>query len=266
MPAPTTISARSQPPSSDVDWSAIERRPWSELGPPFIAEWDRPRGKNEPESVQIIGPMGSGKGVLQRDILLERARRRQSHIVFIATKPADATTRSMGWPVVDDWRGVQRNPQCIFWPHTGRLGAERKAYMAAKIEDLLARLWEPESNTVVVWDELKRIESYSRELVEYVQMYFSEGRALGITNVFGKQRVQGVERDATGNTDWKFAFRPNDQQDTERVAEIFGKRQDVMPVLNSLDREKFEFLVQHKLNMRTYISWVDRPVKAPTRK
>jgi nucleoside-triphosphatase THEP1 len=261
-----TISARSQPPASEADPAGIERVPWSVLGPEFVSQWGRPRGKNEPESVQILGPMGSGKGVLQRDILLERARRRESHIVFIATKPADKTTASMGWPVVQDWRGVQRNPQVIFWPRTGKLGVERKQYMAAKIEDLLARLWTPESNTVVVWDELARIESYSRDLVEMVQMYFSEGRALGITNVFGKQRPQGVGRDATANTDWKFAFRANDQADTERVAELFGRKQEYVPVVNSLDRERFEFLVQHKMDMATYISWVDRPVKTPKRR
>jgi hypothetical protein len=261
-----TISARSQPPPSDLALAQIKRVPWSELGPQFITEWDRPRGKIMPESVQIIGPMGSGKGVLQRDILLERARRRQSYMVFIATKPADETTASMGWPIVSDWRGVQRNPQCIYWPRTAKLGVERKEYMAARIEDLLGRLWTEDSNTVVIWDELGRIESFSHDLTEMAQMYFSEGRALGITNVFGKQRVQGVGRDATGNTDWKFAFKMNDQDDTERVAQLFGRKQEYVPVINSLDRERFEFLVQHKMDMSTYISWVDRPVKGPKRR
>lgn len=239
--------------------------PWSELGPTFIEEWGRPRGKNEPEHVQILGPSGSGKGVFLRDILLERARRRQSHIVFIATKPADKTTTSMGWPVVDDYRGVLQYPQVIYWPHTNKIGQARKDYLREKVMDLLARMWHPDSNTVVVWDELARAEKLGPDVKETAEMYFTEGRALGITNVYGKQRTQGVGRDATGNTDWKITFRMSDLADSERTAELFGPKKTFVPVIQSLDRERFEFLIQHKLDLQTYISWVDKPVKAPDR-
>lgn len=260
MTRPRT-SASSQPPS--YDFQQPERIPWSVLGPEFIAAWGRPRGKNEPEHLQILGPSGSGKGVLQRDILLERARRRQSHMVFVATKPADKTTMSMGWPVTDTWKGVQQHEQVIYWPKTSRLGQARKEYMAAKIMDLLGRLWTPDSNTVVVFDELMRLEKLGPDVKEMTEMYFTEGRALGITCVYGKQRTQGVARDATGNTDWKITFRMNDEDDTARVAELFGSRREYIPVINSLDRERFEFLIQHRMTLTTYISWVDKPVKVP---
>ena len=272
MVATAAISAPSRPPRSNstraaglhvVGSGSIERVPWSVLGPEFISEWGRPRGKNEPEHVQILGPSGSGKGVLQRDILLERARRRESHIVFIATKPADKTTLSMRWPVVDTWRGVTRHEQVVYWPHTPKLGAERKAYMAEKIKDVLGRLWVKDSNTIIVFDELMRLEKLDADVKEMVEMYFTEGRALGITCVFGKQRTQGVARDATGNTDWKITFRMNDLADTERVAELYGRKQEFVPVIESLDRRRFEFLIQHKMDMSTYISWVDKPVRIP---
>lgn len=243
----------------------IERVPWSELGPGFIETWGRPRGKNEPEHVQVLGPSGSGKGMFLRDILLERQRRRESHMVFIATKPADKTTLSMGWPVVDDYRGVLQHEQVIYWPRTTKLGVARKQYLAAKINDLLGRLWHPDSNTVVIWDEIGRIEKLDPEAKENVEMYFTEGRALGITNVFGKQRTQGVGRDSTANTDWKVSFRPNDLADAERNAELYGLKKEFVPVLMDLDRERFEFLIQHKLDMATYISWIDKPVKAPAK-
>jgi hypothetical protein len=275
--ASPAISAPSRPPRSDADGvrpdlrvvadvPEIERIPWSVLGPEFIAEWGRPRGKNEPEHVQILGPSGSGKGVFQKDVLLERARRRQSQIVFIATKPADKTTLSMGWPVTDTWRGVTQNEQVVYWPRTALLGAARKNYMRDKIMDVLGRLWTPDSNTVVVFDEIARMEKLGIDVKEMIEMYFTEGRGLGITCVFGKQRTQGVGRDTTGNTDWKITFRMNDQSDTERVAELFGRKQEYVPVVNSLDRKKFEFLIQHKLDLKTFISWVDRPVRAPAKK
>lgn len=266
----TSVSSPPRPsePRADLDPAApirIERHPWSEIGPSFISEWGRPRGKQEPEHVQVLGPTGSGKGVLLRDILLERARRRQSHMVFIATKPADKTTLSMGWPIVDSWREVIQHEQVIFWPRTTKLGQARKDYLRAKVNDLLGRLWTPDSNTVVIWDEIGRIEKLGPDSKELVEMYFTEGRSLGITNVFGKQRTQGVQRDATANTDWKFTFRMGDQADTERVAELFGPRRQFVPVINGLDRQRFEFLVQHKLDMTTVISWVDKPVRAPAR-
>lgn len=245
------------------DAPVIERVPWSELGPTFIETWGRPRGKNEPEHLQILGPSGSGKGVFLRDILIERARRRASRMVFIATKPADKTTLSMGWPIVQDWRGVNQYEQVIYWPKTSKLGVARKEYQRAKVMDLLNRLWHPDSNTVVIYDELGRVEKLGPDVREVVEMYFTEGRALGITNVYGKQRTQGVTRDATANTDWKVTFQMADQADAERTAELFGPKRVFTPIVQSLNRERFEFLIQHKLDMTTYISWVDKPVKAP---
>jgi hypothetical protein len=241
----------------------IERVPWSLLGPEFVARWGRPRGKNEPEHLEILGPTGSGKGVFLRDILLERARRRGTSIIFICTKSADKTTRSMGWPIVDDWRGVTKNEQVIFWPRTSALGEERWSYQAAKVQDLLNRLWGEDANTLVVFDEFLYIEGLSQDLKKTCGTYLREGRSHGIGCVLGKQRPQGVQRDMHSETDWKIAFRMNDDEDNERLAQLYGRKKEWLPIIQSLDREKFEFLIQHKMSDTTYISWVDRPVQRP---
>lgn len=257
----TPTSAASRRPTSPEPL-AIERIPWSALGPGFIANWGRPRGKNEPEHLEVLGPTGSGKGVLLRDILLERARRRGTSIVFICTKNADRTTASMNWPIVDSWRGVSQHDQVVFWPRTGLKGTRRKQYQAAKVQDLLDNLWEPEANTVVVFDEFLYVESLTPNLKDTLGMYLREGRSHGIACVMGKQRPQGVQRDMHSETDWKFAFKQNDTDDNERLAQLFGNKRAMIPVIESLDRERFEFLVQHKLTGATYISWVDKPVRA----
>lgn len=250
-----------RPPSSEIP--EVERVPWSLLGPEFIASWGRPRGKAEPEHLEILGPTGSGKGVFLRDILLERARRRNTSIIFICTKSADKTTKSMGWPIVDDWRGVTKHEQVIFWPRTSALGEERWAYQAAKIQDLLNRLWGEDANTVVVFDEYLYVESLTPDLKKTCGTYLREGRSHGIGCVLGKQRPQGVQRDMHSETDWKIAFRMNDDEDNERLAQLYGRKRDWLPVIQSLDREKFEFLIQNKMSDTTYISWVDRPVQRP---
>lgn len=253
----TTLS--SPRPLSDAP--VVERVPWSSLGPQFIAEWGRPRGKTQPEHLEILGPTGSGKSFLLRDILLERARRRESSIIYIATKAQDSTIASMGWPVVDDWRGVTRQDQCVFWPRTRKIGTIRKTYQADKIQDLLDHLWSPEANTVVVFDEFVYIEGLSPDLKATLNMYLREGRSHGITCVMGKQRPQGTQRDMHSESDWKIAFKMNDRDDNERLAQLFGKKQDWIPVIESLNRERYEFLIQHKLTGITFISWVDRPVR-----
>lgn len=253
--ASPTISTVSRPlPTVD----GPERIPWSEIGPEFIAAWGQPRGKLMPEHLEILGPTGSGKSYLLVDILKERARRRRSSIIYVVTKAADSTVEALDWPIVDTWREVTRHDQCVYWPQTSKLGIERKAYQAEKIEDLINHLWKKNANTVVVLDEFVYIEDLSSELKELLAMLLREGRSHGLTMVGGKQRVQGVQRNFHSETDWKIAFRMNDRQDNERLAELFGSKREYVEIIESLDRELHEFLIQHKLTDTQYISWVDK--------
>jgi CO dehydrogenase nickel-insertion accessory protein CooC1 len=213
-----------------------------------------------PEHLEILGPTGSGKSFLLVQILIERVRRRKSHVVFIATKQADATVRALGWPIVDTPREAAKHDQVVYWPRTAATGTKRKIHQAARIQALLDDLWQEDANVVLVWDEAAYIEKLSRELADTMLMYQREGRSHGITDVMGKQRVQGIQRDMHSETDWKIAFPMNDSEDNERLAELFGSKREFLPVIESLDREKFEFLIQHKTTKATYISWVDKPV------
>lgn len=213
-----------------------------------------------PEHLEILGPTGSGKSFLLVQIIVERVRRRKSAVVYIATKAADSTVSSLGWPIVRSWREVQKYDQCVYWPRTSAIGAKRKQYQAAKVQELLDELWTEDSNTVVIFDEIAYVEKLSADLRDTVQMYEREGRSHGLTCVMGKQRVQGVQRDMHSESDWKIAFKMNDQTDNERLAELFGKKTLWLPVIDSLDRERHEFLIQHKLTGATYISWVDKPI------
>lgn len=213
-----------------------------------------------PEHLEIVGPTGSGKSFLLVDMLRERVRRRGTSVVYIATKQADDTIRKLGWPITDVWREVAKHDQVVFWPRTKEIGVKRKAYQAAKIQDLLDRLWQPDANTDVVFDEAAYIEGLDSELRATLQMYLREGRSHGIECVLGKQRVQGIQRDMHSETDWKVAFRMNDYEDNERTAQLFGAKRAYVPVLEGLDRERHEFLIQHKLTGAEFISWVDRPL------
>jgi hypothetical protein len=259
-----SISARTPLPATDLQ---IERVPWSVIGPDFIKGWGNPRGELMPEHLEILGPTGSGKSFLLVDAIKERVRRRESSCIYIATKAADSTIDSLGWPVANSWRGVRQHDQVVYWPRTKRTGQARKRYQAERISDLLGNLWQPNANTVVIFDEFSYIEKLSPDLGDDCEMYLREGRSHGITCVAGKQRVQGAKRDMHSETDWKLAFKMNDRDDNDRLAELFGERKLYLPVIESLDREAHEFLIQHKLTGTQYISWVDKPLapKTPSR-
>lgn len=250
--------------STDVD---IETIPWSELGPTFIEKWGRANPKDpQPEHLEIIGTTGSGKSFLLTQILAEMVRRRNSSVIFIATKQADGTVTKMGWPIVDNWREVQKHEQVVFWPRTSLIGSARKAYQAEKIQELLDNLWQPDANTIVVFDEFVYIQGLSRDLQDTLEMYLREGRSHGITCVMGKQRGQGVMRDMHSESNWKVCFKLTDRKDMEYMSELFGNKQEWIPIMQSLNKAKYEFIIQSKIADRQYISYVDKPVNTRLRK
>jgi nucleoside-triphosphatase THEP1 len=231
----------------------------------FIAQWGYPDGKFEPEHVEILGPTGSGKTYFLATILQERVYSRGSGVVFVATKPADATILALGWPIVSDWKGVTQNKQCIFWPRTSALGTRRKEYMAAKIDDLLGRLWVNDSANIVAFDEIATVEQLSPELKNLVQMYWREARSVGITVIGMKQRPQGIQRDMHSEATWVVSFKPKDEDDALRYAEILGGKKQWGPILSQLDREEHEFVIKYERTGDAAVSWVDMPLK-PARK
>lgn len=245
---------------SDLEVPDVPRAPWSVIGDDFMRDWGRPNGEPMPEHVEVLGPSGSGKSRFVAQILQERALRRSAHEVFIATKPADETIMKLGWPIVKDWRGVSQNQQCIFWPRTGALGARRKVFQERRIRDLLDRLWEPNSNTVITFDEIAYVQKLSRELFDIIEMYLREGRSSGITLVMGKQRPQGVTREMHANTVWVVSFRPADHEDMERTAELFGAKRQWVPILESLRQDEFEFLIMNRRTKVAFISTMDVPL------
>lgn len=240
----------------------IERVPWSVLGPEFAAVWGRADPKApEPEHAEIIGMNGSGKTYLLLKMLQDRMLVRNSFIVLIVTKRSDKVFAKLGWPIVRNVKDVFKYRVCIFWPATNAIGAQRKAYHEVLIRELLTRLWQPDANRVVAFDEIAYVESLSPAVREIVGMYWREGRSNGLTVVAMKQRPQGVQRDMSSETWWTFAFVPKDRADAERFAELFGSKRDWLPVFDTMNPDNHEFLVRHTRSRAAFISWVDEPLK-----
>lgn len=248
--------------SSGQAMPAVERVPWSVLGPEFATVWGRADPNNpEPEHVEIIGMNGSGKTYLLLKMLQDRMLVRNSHIILVVTKRSDKVFALLGWPIVRDIRELRKYRQCIYWPQTNLIGRQRKAFHEIRIREFLSRYWLPDSNRVIAFDEIAYIESLSPEVKELIGMYWREGRSNGITVVAMKQRPQGVQRDMSSETWWTFAFVPKDHADAERFAELFGNKRDWLPVFEQMNPDNHEFLVRHTRTRQAYISWVDEPVK-----
>lgn len=242
----------------------MPRAPWSAVAPNFIATWGYPGGKFNPEHLEILGPTGSGKSYFEATVLQERVAARNSAVVFIATKPLDDTIMKLGWPIVSSWREVTRNRQCVFWPQTKKVGSERRAFMEAKIYDLLARIWAAKTKIIVAFDEIATAEKLSARVKDLIEMFWREARSIGITLVAMKQRGQGIMRDMHSEAAWIAAFKPKHEDDGKYVGSVMGSWRTWLPVLQSLDRARHEFVLLHSLTGLAVISWIDRPLTPAT--
>ncbi|TNC19057.1 hypothetical protein [Amycolatopsis alkalitolerans] len=249
----------------DAGFTWPDEVPWSLLGPAFVERWGRPDGQVQPEHVEITGQSGSGKTYVLVTLLQERALMRDSSEILIITKKADDTIHRLGWPIVDNWRDLQRYKQVIFWPQTSSVGHEREVYHEAKIYELLTRLWTPEANTVVAFDEIGYIEDlpgpgrHRNRLKRLIKQYWREARSHGITIVAMKQRPIGVVRDQHSESRWKIVFPAADEDDFDRFAELLGPPRDWVPVLRSL--QKRQFVIRNSYSREAYISWIDYDVQ-----
>ena len=242
------------------------------VGPDFFAAWGYPRGEFQPEHLAIYGQTGRGKSYFEKYVLMERARLRGSQIVVIATKPADKTLVSTGWPIITSWpppHGWRHRredyDQVIFWAKAKGLGREGQAQQRAQIEELLERLWVPDSNRIVVFDEIAYVEK-ELQLATHTARYFREGRGLGITVVATTQRPAGVSRYMHSETAWTVFFAPKDEEDAERMAQVAGFKNYYMRVLMELDASKYEFLLVHNLTNEAVITSLPRkpfPIRLP---
>lgn len=242
--------------SVNFEWP--EEVPWSELGPEFAQIWGRPKGKFQPEHVEISGQSGSGKTYFLAKILQDRALERGSSEILVATKNNDDTVPMLGWPIVDTWAELRRYRWAVYWPRTSALGEKREEFHEKKLYDLLSRLWVPNANVVLAFDEIGYVEDLSPRLKKLIRMYWREARSgSGISVVAMKQRPIGVVRDQHSESRWKVVFCPADRGDMQRFAELLGAPRDWAPVLDSLDQERHEFVIRNSVTRQAYISWID---------
>lgn len=259
----STVTARTPRPLPDAG-GTVERVPWALLGPEMMRNWGYPHGRFNPQALTVYGPSGSGKTYFVGYVLNQRARARASRTVAVVTKRDDATVTAMGWKIVDRWPPNYGDNQVIYWAKAKGISQEHLDPQREKVKALMDALWQPKSNTVIYWDELPYLENDLR-LRRELATFYREGRANGITNVASMQRPSGVSRLAHSEAGWTVAFKPKDQDDRKRVAEVFGDRRRFMAELAGLNRAKHEFLIRDEMSGETYISSLPKPARRSRR-
>lgn len=226
---------------------------WDELGPAFYSEWGWPEGKWQPEHLAILGPTGSGKSKFMTTVMGERSRKSGAHAVLLVTKKADDTTLSLkseGWKIRRTWPPDYGETRTVYWP-PGQDMQKGSAAQRKAVFDFLAENWKEKANILIGFDEISYVENELR-LRPVVEQYWREARTLGITICAGTQRPRNVSRYMHSEPGWSVAFRPDDEDDAKRVAEILGSRRTYTPMLMELER--YHFLMVRRRTREAYIS------------
>lgn len=249
----TTSSPRTRAPALLRADHGIERVDWAELGPTFIETWGFPRGKRECEHMSCYGRSRAGKSTFVLWALNARYHARGSHCVTLATKRTDHMLLDSGWPIIDHWPPGYGQDRAIYWAKAKGISRAFRVPQRQKVKELLDGLWQPDANRIFYVDEIPYV-TMDLGFKSELDTFYREGAGNGITMVSSQQRPAGTSRYTHSEPGWTVSFKPKDQDDCKRVAEVFGDRKRYMAALMDLDSFKREFLIKSDILDLSFIS------------
>lgn len=209
-------------------------------------EWDdfaRRFRYRQDEHVSLIGPTGTGKTTLARELLLPRRK----WVLAFGTKPSDPTldqlVRKGGFErlkrVPDIVNGRPR--KVLIWPKTR--GIEPRELELQR--SIIAPAWS-DAYGVGGWTMFADEMSY---LVEHLRMArpakitWQQGRSSNVSLIAATQRPAWVPRDIYSAATHLFFWNTNDGDDLKRISGLNGlNSQAVRKIVAGLDRGGHEFL------------------------
>lgn len=221
------------------------RAPWEQVCQYFA------RNHKLGEHVACEGPTGSGKSIAMLSLLLERGAaqmvdRRPIRISIMAASPRDKTLSSLGWPRLtkpDEWPPGYGEEHVLVWPQYGNpsTAAKRQAeFFRPILEEILTS-----GNQIVYIDEEAYFEEKQPDglgLSGLLNQFWYLSRKQGVSLFAATQRPVRVSRSMWSEPYWLLIFRPEDEDDLKRVAELSGSKQLVLDVVPELDTHEFLLL------------------------
>lgn len=203
------------------------------------------------EHVAIEGPNGSGKSVLALLLLEARGKRRTAagrptSITVMAVKPRDRTLGLLGWKRMtnlNDWPPPYGDEQVILWPPYGdpaTVAARQRAVFEPALREIMQS-----GNQIVYIDEAAYFEENPPNglgLGPLMTQFWYMSRAIGVSMMAATQRPTRVSRSMWSEPYWLFIFRPEDEDDLKRVAELSGSKRLVLDVVPTLGSHEFLML------------------------
>jgi hypothetical protein len=204
----------------------------------FLARWRWVQG----EHVTTIGPTGSGKTVLNRELL-----RRRDFVVVLGIKGRDPEL--YGPFQAEGYRLVARfEPEppaeapvarVLFVPRTELHGREGRAYKAKRFRQVLNDVYDV-GGWCVYADDIQYMADQLGLAAEFEELWML-GRSEGVSVVASSQEPVDIPLMAYGMASHKFLFRNDDLVRTRRMAELAGANRDVVQT-TLLSLPKYEFL------------------------
>lgn len=232
---------------------------WGEFSAMFLD------GHKQGEHIAIVGQTGSGKTVLGLSLCEALGSRktkngRPAHVVVLVTKPRDDSVKKLGWPVIKEWPPAYGQEHCVVWPKAGAASG-RAVRLRGVYQPLLDKIYSEGGQTVYI-DEAAYFERglpNGLGLGGTMEEFWTTARSSKLTLIGGTQRPRHVTRSMWSEPSWVFVFPPDDIDDLKRVAELSGRRQEVMEVAERLDGHEFLCIRRQRAGHRElYVSQVGK--------
>jgi hypothetical protein len=221
----------------------------------FLASWEWRQG----EHLTTIGPTGSGKTVLNRQLL-----RRRDFVVVLGVKRRDpelyAPFQADGYELVRTFNPEPPDDvdrlRLLFVPQTDKHGAEGRQARAKRFRQALNDIYDV-GNWTVYADDVQYMADQLRLGPEFEELWML-GRSEGVTVVASSQEPVEIPLMAYGMATHLFLFRNNDLRRAQRMAELTGVNREVAQH-TILKLPEHEFLYINKRSGEMIRSRVIRP-------